>query len=123
MAKKRASRKPRGTDSSGQPLDLSDYSQRAQEQRRWMNAAQSYTDSINRGYKGIAKLDMRDMKLGLRNSTDYNRNAPLKKGPFPMGPAKANPMAGRTVEAGTRSMLQGLRSWIRGGGGNRLTGR
>ena len=31
-------------------------------------------------------------------------------------------LAGRTVEAGTRSMLQGLRGWI-GGGGSRLTGR
>jgi hypothetical protein len=31
-------------------------------------------------------------------------------------------LAGRTVEAGTRSMLQGLRGWL-GGGGSRLTGR
>jgi len=32
-------------------------------------------------------------------------------------------LSGRTVEYGTRSILQGLRSWITGGGGSRLTGR
>lgn len=34
-----------------------------------------------------------------------------------------DPMRGRTVEGGTRSMLQGLRSWITGGGGSILRGR
>ena len=37
-----------------------------------------------------------------------------------------DPLAGRTVEAGTRSALQGMRSWMidrMGGGGSRLTGR
>ena len=33
------------------------------------------------------------------------------------------PLQGRTVEAGTRSMLEGLRSWMRGGGGFRIGGR
>jgi len=37
--------------------------------------------------------------------------------------AQTDVMAGRTVEAGTRSMLQGLRTWIRGGGGSILRGR
>ena len=35
-------------------------------------------------------------------------------------------LQGRTVEAGTRSMREGLRAWVRdmrGGGGSRLTGR
>ena len=32
-------------------------------------------------------------------------------------------LSGRTVEPGTRSLLEGLRGWIRGGGGSRLTGR
>ena len=35
----------------------------------------------------------------------------------------SNPIAGRTVEYGTRSMLQGLRNWITGGGGSRLLGK
>lgn len=37
--------------------------------------------------------------------------------------AQRDLMSGRTVEPGTRSMLEGLRGWIRGGGGSRLTGR
>ena len=37
--------------------------------------------------------------------------------------AQRDLMAGRTVEAGTRSLLEGLKGWIRGGGGSRLTGR
>jgi len=37
--------------------------------------------------------------------------------------AQTDVMAGRTVESGTRSMLQGLRTWIRGGGGSILRGR
>ena len=32
-------------------------------------------------------------------------------------------LAGRTVDAGSRSVLEGMRSWMRGGGGSRLTGR
>jgi len=32
-------------------------------------------------------------------------------------------MAGRTVEAGTRSMLEGIKGWMRGGGGFRQHGR
>jgi len=36
---------------------------------------------------------------------------------------RADILRGRTVEYGTRSMLQGLRSWITGGGGSRLSGR
>jgi hypothetical protein len=32
-------------------------------------------------------------------------------------------LSGRTVEYGTRSMLEGIKGWMRGGGGNRLTGR
>lgn len=32
-------------------------------------------------------------------------------------------LSGRTVEYGTRSMLQGLRNWITGGGGSRLLGK
>jgi hypothetical protein len=35
----------------------------------------------------------------------------------------ADVMSGRTVEAGTRSLLQGLRTWTRGGGGSILRGR
>jgi hypothetical protein len=32
-------------------------------------------------------------------------------------------MSGRTVEAGTRSMLEGMRGWMRGGGGLRSHGK
>lgn len=32
-------------------------------------------------------------------------------------------LANRTVDAGSRSVLEGMRSFMRGGGGNRLTGR
>jgi len=32
-------------------------------------------------------------------------------------------MSGRTVEGGTRSMLEGMRGWMRGGGGLRSHGK
>lgn len=34
-----------------------------------------------------------------------------------------NLLSGRTVDAGSRSVLEGMRSFMRGGGGSRLTGR
>jgi len=34
-----------------------------------------------------------------------------------------DPMRGRTVEFGTRSMLEGIKGWMRGGGGSRITGK
>lgn len=120
MAKKRASRKPRGTDAGGQPLDLSNRGQ--------------YFDQVDRMFDARNSGSRAEQRVASRNVTDFQRNAPFprsadyirgvahSKGPFSMGPAKS-PISGRTVEFGTRSMLQGLRNWIAGGGGSRLTGR
>jgi hypothetical protein len=37
--------------------------------------------------------------------------------------AQKDIMRGRTVEFGTRSLLEGMKSWMRGGGGFRIGGR
>ena len=68
-----------------------------------------------------------DIRLRLKKSTDIankiERSMGLPKTANVPSQMKADSMRGRTVEYGTRSMLQGLRSWITGGGGSRLTGR
>ena len=115
MAKKRASRKPRGTDAGGQPLDLSSRSE-------YMDQVERMFDSRNRNLK-------REVQVAARNVRDFQRNAPTprsasdirgvagNKGPFSMPAAKTpDKLSGRTVEFGTRSTLEGLKSWIRGGG-------
>ena len=48
---------------------------------------------------------------------------PFSKGTAAYSRAAKDSMSGRTVEAGTRSLLQGLRTWTRGGGGSILRGR
>lgn len=56
-----------------------------------------------------AQLEKQIMKNRYERSLAANRaNAPLR---------------GRTVEYGTRSMLEGVRNWIRGGGGLRSHGK
>ena len=72
-------------------------------------------------------LDRREVKkYGQRIDRTYNEAAYM---PGDMSKALRTKMAadrflsGRTVESGTRSMLEGLKGWIRGGGGSRLTGR
>jgi len=134
MAKKRATRKPRGTDAGGQPLDLSSRSQYMDQVDRMVDSSNSARIAAERNQPTSARLDRREVRVAARNVRDFQRNAPTprsasdirgvagNKGPFSMGAAK-NPIAGRTVEYGTRSMLQGLRNWITGGGGSRLLGK
>jgi len=115
MAKNRASRKPRGTDSSGQPIDLgSNYRNQvsAEEYNRWVRSQDIdlSTGAINRKDTRVAAANMRDMT----KNPPWNKTVALPK---------ADSLAGRTVEAGTSSMLKGLRSWITGGGGSILRGR
>jgi len=115
MAKKRASRKPRGTDSGGQPIDLgSNYRNQvsAEEYNRWVRSQDIdlSTGAINRKDTRVAAANMRDM----------TKNAPLNK-TFAL--PKADSLSGRTVEFGTRSMLEGIKGWVRGGGGFRQHGR
>jgi hypothetical protein len=122
MAKKRATGKRRGLDDFGQPIDLR------------KDAATSFSDAKYSAMKAASRGDSAGYARNKRNMTDILRagttqqasmggrvNTPAKA--IPMPAVKNSPMAGRTVEAGTRSMLQGLRSWIRGGGGSILRGR
>ena len=138
MAKKRATRKPRGTDAGGQPLDLSSRSQYMDQVDRMVDSSNSARKAAERNQPASARLDRREVRVAARNVRDFQRNAPTprsasdirgvasNKGPFSMGPAKGDKLSGRTVEAGTRSLREGMRSWmrdLRGGGGSRLTGR
>ena len=134
MAKKRATRKPRGTDADGQPLDLSSRGQYMDQVDRMVDSSNSAIKAAERNQLASARSYRREVRVAARNVRDFQRNAPTprsasdirgvasNKGPFSMGAAKS-PISGRTVEYGTRSMLQGLRNWIAGGGGSRLTGR
>jgi len=48
---------------------------------------------------------------------------PFEKGTAAYSKAAKDVLSGRTAEFGTRSVLEGMRSFMRGGGGSRLTGR
>ena len=96
MAKKRASRKPQGISLEEQ-FELAKIVKRQQ--------AQGFT-----GHKSSIK----PLAVG-----EYSPQASRVKA----GLSARDSMSNRTVEYGTRSMLQGLRSWIRGGGGSILRGR
>ena len=152
MAKKRATRKPKGLDDSGRIIDLSDpyafpgthrtkdspptykgpMAEGAKAPRQGQidpnRAATGRAYETYQQYRGSTdRYERQERARALRNMKDIAKNvnaasASGQKGPFAMGPAKS-PISGRTVEFGTRSMLQGLRNWIAGGGGSRLTGR
>lgn len=135
MAKRRATRKPRGTDAGGQPLDLSSRSQYMDQVDRMVDSSNSARIAAERNQLASARLDRREVRVAARNVRDFQRNAPTPrsasdirgvagpKGPFSMGKAP-DKLSGRTVDFGTRSMLEGIKGWMRaGGGGSRLTGR
>jgi hypothetical protein len=115
MAKKRANGKRRGLDDFGQPIDLR------------KDAATSFNDAQYSAMRAAAREDVAEYKRNKRNMQDILRakttqqgsmggriNTPAKS--IPMPSVKANPMSGRTVEAGTRSMLEGMRRFMAGGG-------
>ena len=122
MAKKRANGKRRGLDDFGQPIDLR------------KDAATSFNDAKYSAMRAAAREDVAEYKRNKRNMQDILRakttqdsmygggkiNKPAKA--IPMPAAKNNPMSGRTVEFGTRSMLEGMRRFM-GGGGFRQHGR
>ena len=129
MAKKRASGKRRGTDAGGQPIDLSKDALESYWSQR--DRARKAVESGNRAELVQARRNQRDLMnnrgvIATNSPSQGNRlekNAPMY---LPMPAAKGDTLSGRTVEAGTRSMREGLRAWVRdmrGGGGSRLTGR
>ena len=133
MAKRSANGKRRGTDASGQPIDLSkDAAQTAINARQEAWRLEAEFSRIKRPSAQDRFEYMSDIKRNLRNAQDIKLNKTtinVGRGlqtkpstPIPMGKA-SDTLSGRTVESGTRSLLQGLKGWIRGGGGSRLTGR
>jgi hypothetical protein len=129
MAKKRASRKPSGTDASGQPLDLTSRGAYMDQLDRWFDESNRRIDAQERNKPASVSSARRDERVAGRNVREFQRNAPRaraasdipgepgKKGPFAMGPAKApDKLSGRTAEFGTRSLLEGMKSFMRGGG-------
>jgi hypothetical protein len=129
MAKKRASSKPRGTDAGGNPIDLSSNSQYQAEMRRFNNA-KTERDKLLYPYPNRAASQQ--AKVAARNILDFDKNyfpsdKSQKSGrniePRTFAMPKADTLSGRTVEFGTRSVLEGIKSWMRGGGGFRQHGR
>ena len=71
-------------------------------------------------------LDRREVrKYGQRIDRTYNEAAYMPGDMSKAYRAKmaVDRMAGRTVEFGTRSLLEGMKSWMRGGGGFRIGGK
>lgn len=115
MGKNRATGKRRGLDDFGQPIDLR------------KDAATSFSDAKYSAMKAASRGDSAGYARNKRNMTDILRagttqqasmggrvNTPAKA--ISMPAVKNNPMTGRTVEGGTRSMLEGMKSFMRGGG-------
>ena len=149
MAKKRASRKPSGiNDNINDFLDRREVKKYGQRIDRTYNEAaympgdlskalrakmaadrfvrsrvsETKTPALRRGpVEDLMGNPLRPSSKPMQGSAKMrNQNPPVV---YPKAPVKASPISGRTVEYGTRSMLQGLRNWIAGGGGSRLTGR
>jgi len=57
-----------------------------------------------------------DIRLRLKKSTD-SRNARERLVELPKTAKAPDKLSGRTVDSGTRSVLEGLKSFMRGGGG------
>ena len=129
MAKKRASSKPK----MNQPPIGDDEELRRQTNRR-TNLQNMLSANLKPGNKPgeVSRLSNEERRFARMQVRAINaaETAYLKnqvkypsRGVTPMSKAQDAPLRGRTVEYGTRSMLQGLRNWIAGGGGSRLTGR
>ena len=129
MAKKSASSKRKGLDDYGQPIDLkkdAGYSyNRAQETA---NRLQNELGRIKNPTKADRFEYMSDIKRNIRNAQDIKLNqtterTPMVVGsrrstisqPIPMGKAP-DKLSGRTADFGSRSLLEGMKSWMRGGG-------
>lgn len=105
MAAKKKSGKMRGNDGMGNPLDT--------------NKPMDYKKVLLDARTTV--VGSREYKQAMRNMADFTKN-PINKGRIALGPVK-DPMSGRTVEAGTRSMVEGQRNFMRGGGGLNTRGK
>jgi hypothetical protein len=129
MAAKKKSGKTRGKDSGGQTFDLDNTAQYKAEVDRYFDARADRLRAQKQTQTQIPRSAAE--RTSFRNVVDYNRNwrsnnnarGIQEKGPFSMGPAKPDKLSGRTVEFGTRSMLEGMRGFMRGGGGLRSHGK
>jgi hypothetical protein len=92
-------------------------------------AEMDYARSVSRGKK--TNLNPTSLKQAQQNLDAMKRQSPQGSRYSPKTSRPSNipvsrlpdKLSGRTVEGGTRSMLQGLRSWITGGGGSIRHGR
>lgn len=126
MAKKSANGKRRGTDASGQPIDLSkDAAQTAINARQEAWRLEAEFSRIKRPSAQDRFEYMSDIKRNLRNvqdiklnNTTFNAGRGLQtksSTAIPMGKAP-DKLSGRTADFGSRSLLEGMKSWMRGGG-------
>ena len=118
MAKKRANRKPAGTQEEDR-LERYAKEMRIKAMQRRPGPHQIAAEQ----FALQAAKKARDARLQAQQADQRMKVSSMPKPPPPAG---RDPLAGRTVEAGTRSIREGLRSWmrdLRGGGGSRLTGR
>jgi hypothetical protein len=132
MAKKRATSK----SGMNQP-PIGDDDELLRQLNRRQNLQNSLKANLKAGIKPgevlpLSKSERREigMKIKAINAAEraFTKNQVKypSRGVVAMGAAKPDSLSGRTVEAGTRSLLQGMKSYMVdrfGGGGSRLTGR
>jgi hypothetical protein len=128
MAKKRASGKPKGLDDLGQPIDLK--KDAGYSYNRARETASRLTDEFDRMRKPTVadRFEyMSDIKRNARNAKDIKLNKATERSgagfgsrrdkyvqPIQLGKAP-DKLSGRTPDAGTKSLLEGMKSFIRSG--------
>jgi hypothetical protein len=130
MRKKSTTGKRKGLDDYGQPVDLKkDAAYSYMRAKSTASSVRSEFEMIRKPTTADRYEYMSTIKSNERNARDILRNqTTVRSGagfgsrtnkitqPIALPAAKNNPLAGRTVEGGTRSMLEGMKSFMRGGG-------
>ena len=127
MAKKRATGKTKSNDggyiappgSTNANRVIGTYKDEGMSIKQYFDSLYKQTPSPSRGpVKDLMGNPLRPSSKPMQGSAQMrNQNPPVI---YPKAPDK---LSGRTAEFGTRSMLEGMKSWMRGGGGFRIGGK
>jgi hypothetical protein len=122
MAKKRATKKP----AMNQP-PIGDDAEWVRQSNRRANLENTVMANRKAGIRPgeslpLSRSEQRDLSMKIKainaGERAYVKNQAKypSRGVMAMGPAKGDKLSGRTAEFGTRSLLEGMKSWMRGGG-------
>jgi hypothetical protein len=128
MAKKRASGKLRGTDAGGQPYDLSN----TEDYRKALQAKTYFANT--RAERRVASRNLQDFRANAQSPVrtnlkittslpDKSQTVERSRASIAMGPVKGDKLSGRTTDAGTRSILDGMKNFMKSGAQGAFKGR